>query len=83
MADAAVGIPKVFELTVVPKPVITGWLSALLVESRNCSVRRLSPKRKDRLICAFKDVWNGPGMVPLPAFPHWPAAGVVKAAVLK
>src|ERR1039458_10280221 len=49
----------------------------------NVSVRRLSPKRKERFMLAFTETLNSPGMVSRPALPNGPETGVVNAAVLK
>src|ERR1039458_4756351 len=63
--------------------VLVTWLSALVPLTVNVSVRRLSPKRKERFRLEFTVMRNSPGMVVRPALPNCPASGVVNASVLK
>src|ERR1035441_7413684 len=63
--------------------VMVTWLSALVPLTVNVSVRRLSPKRKERFRLEFTVMRNSPGMVVRPALPNCPASGVVNASVLK
>src|ERR1022692_3447452 len=63
--------------------VMVTWFSTLLAFAVNASVRRLSPKRKDRFKLEFTVIRNSPGMVLRPALPNCPGGGVVNAGVLK
>src|SRR5450759_2614157 len=63
--------------------VMVTWLSTLLALTVNVSVRRLSPKRKERFRLEITVTRNSPGMVLRPALPNWPGSGVVNASVLK